>query len=245
MKTVGSTLILTGDSGSKDGKAVVVGSLAGDVVVDTVVVGKGRTGVVATSAPDAVEVVNSRGGIRVESGKEGAGVVVIGVIVVGIIVVGGLVSGVAEVSGLSVVVSGGIVVVEYWVSIVVTGAVEVGVIVVGTIVVGGLVSGVAEVSGLSVVVSGGIVVVEYWVSIVVTGAVEVSGASVVVSGVIVVVEIIAVESVNPVKDVVLVGFVVEVVGVSNVVGSMAESIGGVEVVDSRGIVVVRGSIIKG
>ena len=197
MKTVGSTLILTGDSGSKDGKAVVVGSLAGNVVVDTVVVGKGRTGVVATSAPEAVEVVDSRGGIRVESGKEGAGVVVIGVIVVGIIVVGGLGPG------------------------------------------------VAEVLGLSVVVSGGIVVVEYWVSIVVTGAVEVSGASVVVSGVIVVVEIIAVESVNPVKDVVLVGLVVEVVGVSSAVGSMAESIGGVEVVDSRGIVVVRGSIIKG
>jgi len=97
MKTVGSTLILTGDSGSKDGKTVVVGSFAGNAVVDTVVVGKGRIGVVATSAPDAVEVVDSRGGIRVESGKKGAEVVVIGVIVVGTIVVGGIVSGVVKV----------------------------------------------------------------------------------------------------------------------------------------------------
>ena len=158
--------------------------------------------------------VDPRGGIRVESGKEGAGVVVIGVIVVGIIVVG-VVTGTVEVSGLSVVVSGGIVVVKYWVSIVVTGAVEV--------------------SGASVVVSG----------VIVAGIAEVSGASVVVSGVIVVEETIAVESVNPVKDVVLVGLVVEEVGVSSVVGSMAESTGGVEAVDSRGIVVVRGSIIKG
>ena len=189
----------------------MVGSLVGNVVV----VGKSRTGVVATSAPDAVEVVGPREGIKVDSGKEGAGVVVIGVIVVGIIVVG-----------------------------VVTRAVEVGVIVFGTIVVGGLVSGVVEISGLSVVVRG-IGVVEYWVSIVVTGAVEVSGASVVVSGVIVVEEVIAVKSVNPVKDVVLVGLVVEEVGVSSVIGSMAESTGGVEAVDSRGIVVVRGSITKG
>ena len=97
MKTSGPTFILTGDSGSEDGKTVVVGSFAGNAVVDTVVVGKGRVGVVATSASDAVEVVDSRGGIRVESGKKGAEVVVIGVIVVGPIVVGGIVSGVVKV----------------------------------------------------------------------------------------------------------------------------------------------------
>ena len=65
------------------------------------------------------------------------------------------------------------------------------------------------------------------------------------SGVIVVVEMIVVVSVNPVKDVVSVGSAVEVVGASSVVGSMAESVGGVKVVESRGIAVVRGSIIKG
>ena len=54
------------------------------------------------------------------------------------------------------------------------------------------------------------------------------------SGVIVVVEIIVVVSVNPVKDVVSVGSAVEVVGASSVVGSMAESVGGVKVVESRG-----------
>ena len=97
MKTSGPTFILTGDSGSKDGKTVVVGSFAGNAVVDTVVVGKGRIGVVATSASDAVEVVDSRGGIRVESGKKGAEVVVIGVIVVGTIVVVGTVTGAVEV----------------------------------------------------------------------------------------------------------------------------------------------------
>ena len=75
MKTSRSTFILTGDSGSRDGKTVVVGSSVG-IEVGAVVVGEGEVVVVTRSGLDisregAVEGDSKRGIMVVEVVIEG------------------------------------------------------------------------------------------------------------------------------------------------------------------------------
>ena len=94
MKTSRSTVILTGDSGSRDGKTVVIGSSVG-IEVGAVVVGEGEAVVVNRSGLDisreeAVE-GDSKEGIMVVRSREGVEVVVergVAVVVVNTTMVG-------------------------------------------------------------------------------------------------------------------------------------------------------------
>ena len=94
MKTSRSTVILTGDSGSRDGKTVAIGSSVG-IEVGAVVVGEGEAVVVNRSGLDisreeAVE-GDSKEGIMVVRSREGVEVVVergVAVVVVNTTMVG-------------------------------------------------------------------------------------------------------------------------------------------------------------
>ena len=98
MKTSRSTVILTGDSGSRDGKTVVIGSSVG-IEVGAVVVGEGevvvvnrsgldisREGAVEGDSKDGIMVVRSREGVEVVV-ERGVAVVVVNTTMVGVAVV--------------------------------------------------------------------------------------------------------------------------------------------------------------
>ena len=98
MKTSRSTVILTGDSGSRDGKTVVIGSSVG-IEVGAVVVGEGEAVVVNRSGLDisreeaaegdskeGIMVVRSREGVEVVV-ERGVAVVVVNTTMVGVAVV--------------------------------------------------------------------------------------------------------------------------------------------------------------
>ena len=98
MKTSRSTIILTGDSGSRDGKTVVIGLSVG-IEVGAVVVGEGevvvvnrsgldisREGAVEGDSKDGIMVVRSREGVEVVV-ERGVAVVVVNTTMVGVAVV--------------------------------------------------------------------------------------------------------------------------------------------------------------
>ena len=98
MKTSRSTIILTGDSGSRDGKTVVIGLSVG-IEVGAVVVGEGevvvvnrsgldisREGAVEGDSKEGIMVVRSREGVEVVV-ERGVAVVVVNTTMVGVAVV--------------------------------------------------------------------------------------------------------------------------------------------------------------